>query len=684
MSAAVRSRVAWGIAIASTALAFAWKVLEYITPGASHDDPSLGVISVAAVISFGVIGATIASRTGNPVGWAMLSVVGTFGVFVGFDGYATYAFVTVNRHLPLDTFAAWIATLSFFLALALIVTIPLLYPTGTPRWRWLWRVYLTATTVLIAGFAILPQDLSLSVGEGPPNPYAIDAWENVVGPALAVAGLTIFVCGVLSIVALILRYRASQGDERQQIRWLAWVGVSSVVLLFVNAAVSERLAESSSKWDRFLGLALSDIWFAVIFLGIPAACGIAILKYHLYDLDVVIRKTVVAGAMALFIALVYAAVVGGIGALVGSSGNTTLSFVAAVALALLFQPARDRARRFADRVVYGKRATPYEVLAEFSGHVGEAYATEDVLPRMAQVLANGTGASSVKILLRVGTELREAAAVGETAAGDEHTVPVVDRGEELGALAVTLPANDPMNPAKDKLVQDLASQAGLVLRNVRLIEELRGSRQRLVAAQDEERRKIERNIHDGVQQQLVALAVKLRMTKALVSKDPAGAERTLDDLQAATTEALEDLRDLARGIYPPLLADQGLAAALQAQARKSPIQVSLDADGIGRFPKDVESAVYFCVLEALNNVAKYAGASRATVRLMNGAGWLQFEVNDDGAGFDQTQTGYGTGLQGMADRLDAIGGALTVASSPGAGTTIGGVVPTEATTGGAG
>ncbi|MDP9329401.1 MAG: sensor histidine kinase [Actinomycetota bacterium] len=249
-------------------------------------------------------------------------------------------------------------------------------------------------------------------------------------------------------------------------------------------------------------------------------------------------------------------------------------------------------------------------------------------------------------------------------------------------MAVTMPANDPMNPAKDKLVRDLALQAGLVLRNVRLIEELRGSRQRLVAAQDEERRKIERNIHDGVQQQLVALAVRLRMTKALVSTDPTAAEGSLDDLQAATTEALEDLRDLARGIYPPLLADQGLAAALEAQARKSPTPVSIDADGIGRFPKDVESAVYFSVLEALNNVAKYAGASRAVITLAQHDGRLEFGVTDDGAGFDTHATGYGTGLQGIADRLDAIGGRLEVVSSRGAGTTIRGSVPVSADNGG--
>jgi signal transduction histidine kinase len=238
-----------------------------------------------------------------------------------------------------------------------------------------------------------------------------------------------------------------------------------------------------------------------------------------------------------------------------------------------------------------------------------------------------------------------------------------------------MPASDPMNPAKEKLVRDLASQAVLVLRNVRLIEELRASRQRLVAAQDEERRKIERNIHDGAQQQLVALSVKLRLAQGLVAKDAVKAEAMLGDLQSETQGALEDLRDLARGIYPPLLADKGLAAALEAQARKAAVPTTVEADGIGRYPQDVESAVYFCTLEALNNIAKYAQATSAHVTLTRHDGALTFDVADDGRGFDPTATGYGTGMQGMADRLDAIGGTLEVRSEPGSGTRVAGSVP---------
>jgi signal transduction histidine kinase len=255
--------------------------------------------------------------------------------------------------------------------------------------------------------------------------------------------------------------------------------------------------------------------------------------------------------------------------------------------------------------------------------------------------------------------------------------PVRHQGELLGAITLTKPPNDPLRPPEAKLIDDVASQAGLVMFNVRLIEELRASRQRLVKAQDEERRKLERNIHDGAQQQLVALAVKANLAQSLATRDPAATETMLAQLKAEATDALENLRDLARGIYPPLLADKGLATALESQARKSAVPVSLESDGIARYPQEVEAAVYFCCLEALQNVAKYADASEATIRLTDSTGMLVFEVIDDGAGFDQGSTGYGTGLQGMADRLDALGGHLDVRSVPGRGTTVAGRVPTS-------
>src|SRR2546426_2811844 len=334
--------------------------------------------------------------------------------------------------------------------------------------------------------------------------------------------------------------------------------------------------------------------------------------------------------------LVYLGVVVGMGVMGGTPSTPFLPMLAAVIVAVVSHPARRRATHLANRLVYGERATPYEVLSEFSERMVGTHAAEDMLPRMAQVLGEGTGARRADVWLKVGGELRPAASwplgdgspAGALAirgedlpeiSGVDQALPVRHHGELLGALAVAMPPSEPITPTQAKLLADLASQAGLVLRNAKLIEELRASRMRLVAAQDQERRRLERNLHDGAQQQLVALAVKVKLAQVVAGRDPQKTEAILTEVQSDAQDALENLRDLARGIYPPLLADQGLSAALQAQARKSPIAVAIDADGIGRFQKDVESAVYFCVLEALNNVAKYAAASRATVRLTDEA-----------------------------------------------------------------
>jgi signal transduction histidine kinase len=210
---------------------------------------------------------------------------------------------------------------------------------------------------------------------------------------------------------------------------------------------------------------------------------------------------------------------------------------------------------------------------------------------------------------------------------------------------------------------------------VRLIEDLRESRRRIVAAQDERAKKLERDIHDGAQQQLVSLAVKLRLADSFVDRDPARAHALLAELQTQATGTLEDLRDLARGIYPPLLADQGLPAALESQARRSPVPVRIDPDGVGRYGQDVETAIYFACLEALNNVAKYADASSVRIALSEDGDAIRFEVHDDGRGFDPASTARGTGLQGIVDRVAAVGGRVDVTSRPGQGTSVVGWVP---------
>jgi signal transduction histidine kinase len=651
-----------GLAWALFALAALAVVGGLVLTGIKLADDTLAVASavsslafVPAGLAFSIVGLLVAlRRPENPAGWFML-VIGAF-----------WSVLT----MPLGDVSQpqWFSNLIWVLPLGLMGTHLLLrLPDGdlpSPRWRWVSRA--STLAIVLAGVA-LPSD-----GSGAGD------LQNVAG---LVGLLLLLGCIIASVASLFVRARRADADERHQLRWIAMGGLTFIG--FYALAVVPGL----------LGVGWSDgvddvvnTFGAVAYSAVPIGIGIAILKYRLYDIDVVIRKALVFASLAAFFTVVYVLVVGGVGAVMGSLSTPTLSFAAAALVAIGFQPALARARRFADRVVYGKRSTPYEVLAELGERLGETYAADDVLPRIARVLGEGVGADRADVLLLVEDDFRAVASWPETATptgGADLTVEVRHQGELLGALAVSLPANDPMDPAKERLVTDLAAQAGLVLRNVRLTEELRGriddlqaAQKRLVAAQDDERRRLERNIHDGAQQQLVALTVKLRLADTLIERDPSRAREMLDQLRSDTNDALEDLRDLARGIYPPLLADKGLRSALEAQARKASLPVEVHAtDEIDRYPQEIEAAAYFSCLEALQNVAKYAQASGALVRLSDGDGRLRFEVIDDGLGFDPSDVGYGTGLQGIADRLGALAGTLTVTSSVGNGTTVAGTIP---------
>ncbi|MEO8424078.1 MAG: histidine kinase, partial [Actinomycetota bacterium] len=634
----------------------------------------------------------------NPIGWILVGSTVVISLAFATGGYSTYATEGRVTPLPGSIWAAWVGTWAWVAGVGPIVTLLfLLFPDGrppSPRWRPVALASVTVLGVILLFGAVNPEAELLIPGR---NPLGIDALGGVAEGIIGFGFLLLVVLGALSVVSLFIRFRRASGEERQQIKWLALS--ATLMLTWISlSAIGEAF-----RIQLLLDSGFQEVYSALAILSIPVAVGIAMLRYRLYEIDVVIRKTVVVAVLAAFITIVYVGIVIGIGAAVaGTASEGPLPIVAAVLIAVAFQPVRARANRIANRLVLGERATPYQVLSAFSERLAGAYASDDLLTRMARIIGEGTGVRRAVVWLRIGDEVRPAASwppevPGEAPASAEQPRPLIDdelpelggsraldvrhEGELLGAISVDERAGEPLSHEAEQLLEHLASQAGLVLRNARLTEELRArlvelqaSRQRIVAAQDEERRRIERDIHDGAQQQLVALTVKLRLLEQLAPRDPVKAAEMASELQAEAAEALGDLRDLARGIYPPLLADKGLPAALEAQARKAALPVSVTPDGVGRYPPEIESALYFCCLEALQNVAKYAHATHADVRLSASGDELAFEVVDDGDGFDPASTRRGSGLLGMADRLEAVGGTLEVRSQPGMGTTVTGRV----------
>jgi len=667
------NRLAAASVIATLALFIAGNAFRGATPNRLISAPDLRVVdgwwirlSPLYALAFALVGALIvARRPGNRIGWVASGIGLSTALYefgLGYGAFGSY----VNPSLPALGFVQWLEIWEWVVPVILVLFfLPLLFPDGkpiSPRW-WL------LAPVVIAGFGL--GLFGIHEGQIP----------GAIGALLAIASLGI-------------RYRRAGQDERQQIRWFALAG-----LLLAIVAVSGLITGALVYHNNTVVFnPIFDVLTPLAFTALAASLGIAVLKYRLYDIDLFIRQTLVYGTLVVLISVVYFITVVTVGSRVGQlPRNDPAAGVAVGAIfALAFQPLRRRLQRLANRLVYGKRATPYEVLSDFGRRMSTMIASEDLPVRMAQVLAEGTAADRATVWLRLGDELRQAAswpAGGDgplalplrngdlpVISGVADAVPVRYQGELLGALAVA--KREPMTATEHRLLGDLGQETGLVLKNARLtaelvqrLDELQASRQRLVTAQDTERRRLERNLHDGAQQNLVALKLKIAVAKNLAATDPARAQAALDELTGETNDAIETLRELARGLYPPILAEGGLVAAIEAQTRRTPLPVEVSGGPLPRYPQQTEASVYFCVLEALQNIVKHAEATKATVCFESQPGRLVFSVSDNGHGVDPARVRSGSGMQNMRDRIEVLGGNLQVESSRNAGTRVIGSIP---------
>lgn len=520
--------------------------------------------------------------------------------------------------------------------------------------------------------ALLPVPLLVGFGaEHVVNEWYLDI-EPVDNP-LAVLPFTLSddVAGALSLLTTLLwivafatlglRYRGSGREVRRRIRWL----LLPVILLPIGVATEFLLGDDGAG-----GVVIWLLWMAVM-LVIVVAVTMGLLAPEGLDVDTVLRRTVVYGALWLGITGVYVAAATLVGTAAGRYLPVPWAVAIALAAALLFQPARRRLERIADRWVFGRRTDPSEAIVALGSTLSQTFELETLLPRMTDALESGLDLAWAQVRLD-----------DRDAPDAEVAVPVVLDGEELGVLACGPKRAGVWTDDDRTVVATFARQAALAVRNVRLTEhlaahatEIAASRTRLVKAQESERRRIERDIHDGVQQDLVAL---IGLAGQLRTADPAEQERHeehLGLLSTGLTRVLDDVRDLARGIHPSLLSDKGLLPAVEALAARHPVAVDLRADPDlrhQRFADDVETACYFTVAEALANTLKHARARRVCVELARRGDDLRVTVSDDGVGFHPTDPLHvaGQGLAGMKDRFAALDGSVDVDSRPGVGTTV--------------
>jgi signal transduction histidine kinase/plastocyanin len=646
------------------------------TAEASHVSQPLGYTILQYLFSIvNVVLAIFLIRVRPRDAAARLLAIGMIGTAAVFNLQAHTTLTVLPFYVRFHTPLHLVSGVSYLMAL-------LVFPDGRlPRFSD--KVWLKWPLRAVTLFVFLIAGGLLGTLHGNPSGY------------VAFFGIAIPIAGFVSQAA---RYRhAASVEERQQAKLLMWalgLGFLTAIAFFVGIGILRSFQRSATDLVDLRRDAFGV--FPVLFLVIPITLVVVLLRRRLWDIEKVINRTLVYGTLAWIIGILYVVVVVGISHAVGSGNraNLPLSILATAVVAVAFDPLRERLQHIANVLVYGKRATPYEVIAHFSDQMAEALYTEEVLPRMAEAAARGVRADRARVRLMLPGGREESVVWPPGASQDEfdRVITVMDNREPVGQIAVAKPSADPLTPAEDQLLADLASQAGLAMRNVRLTvelqarlaqisaqaEDLKLSRQRIVTARDAEQRRLERQIHDGAERRLREMEAELRRAGGLLAGDPAQAVEILEKVGVEANETLAELRDLARGIFPPLLTDRGLIPALEAQVRKlgSAARLQFDPSIHGaRFSAEAEAAAYFCCVEALVNAAKHAGAAPVSLTVGQRDGWLEFVIEDAGPGFDPRGPSKGAGLQKMRDRLEALGGSLEVRSAPGAGAQVVGRVP---------
>jgi signal transduction histidine kinase len=695
MSHRTAAWLAWSLWTGCVALLGLALLLDFLTgrvlppgPPGERPGPAFAVLTGVLSLAFPTVGVLIAARLPtNPIGWIFCGMGLLYAAQRFSTAYADYALLE-NLAFPGGEYVAWFSGLIDFSGAILAgVFVMLLFPDGhllSRRWRIVaWAAACGAVLTELYD-AFYPEDLSTH--SYVMNPFGV---VGVIGGgvttyeffiASAVVGEMLLLTSILAaLFSLFVRLHRAWGDERQQLKWFLYatvpaVGCFSFILLsfiivdFTEVVFGTPFIPFSGSYD--------DVHYVGVFalLIVPVFTYIAIVRYHLYDVDVVINRTLVYGALTSCVVGIYVLAVVALGALFQTQGNLAVSLSATGLVAVLFQPFRSRLQRSVNRLMYGERDDPYAVISRLGRRLEATLAPDTVLPTVVETIAQALKLPYAAILLKDDEGFRTAAAYGSPRVEPE-TLPLVYQREEIGRLVLS-----PRSPGEgfsdtDRgLLEDLARQAEVAVHAVRLTTDLQHSRERLVATREEERRRLRRDLHDGLGAQLAGLNVQAGTLRRLIPRDPAAADEVVVELRDELRSAIADIRRLVYDLRPPALDDLGLVEALRRLSERygskdDPLRVVVEApEDLPNLPAAVEVAVYRITQEALTNVARHARARNCVVRLAINKD-VALEIVDDGVGIP-AQRGAGVGLSSMSERASELGGSCVVEPVPESGTRV--------------
>jgi signal transduction histidine kinase len=613
-------------------------------------------------------GLIIARQPRNPVGW--LISVHAFSFILGEFSrqYAIYGIQTMPGSLPAPHLVGWLVYWIWAPGIACgFALLPLYFPNGrllTTRWRYAlwWMTGAMSLMTFLMAFVISDMETP-----GIPNPFGFIPLFDLM-PFLN--GVLWISCCVLGIASMALRFWRADADERKQIQWVFY---SMALIIF-----GDRIIPVDGLFSELLlSLSIAVLWGSI---------GVAVLSYRMYDIDPRINRTLLYGSLTVLLAGMYITVVVYVGVLLDAFGydveqrNLMLQIVALVLIVLCFQPLRLWLQRTINRLLYGHRDEPYVVLSSLGQRLGLALSPDDVLPTVVATVRETLKLPYAEIRLHTDEQLGPAATSG-TPVEERLSIPLIYQHEHIGELVLGQRGRgEPFSSRERRLLDDLAHHISIAAHAVRLNYDLQVSRERIVSAREEERRRLQRDLHDGLGPTLAGLTMQLDAARALMRDDPDTSEALLTEVKDELQATIGSVRRLVYQLRPLALGQLGLVSTLREHAlntcQASGLQVELHAsEPLPPLSAAVEVAAYYIIVEALNNVVRHAKATRCEIRITV-ADALDLLVIDNGVGLGERYRS-GIGLHSMRERAAELGGTCEVVSSPTGGTTMHAVLPLE-------